>query len=519
MKKGIDISYHQGKIDFNKLKTSGIEFAILRSSYRNTMDTRFVEYARGLESVGIKILGVYHFIYGMSSEAVRKEAEFCVNCIKEAGLNRPLYVFADFEYDTVYKAAAAGVTLGKNECNLFTKTFCEAIEAHGYNAGIYTNLDYYKNWYRKDILDQYPIWLADYKGDPDYSCVMHQYSNKGKLPGINGDVDLDYFYEENFKMVENFSRTSVLNLAKSWLGKNEADGSHKEIVDVYNSYQGTFPRGVKMQYNWPWCACTWSALAIKLGYTQIMPIEISCEHLINAAKAMGCWVEDDSYIPKYGDAVLYDWQDNGVGDNTGWSDHVGTVSYVNKAAGYFTVIEGNYDNAVKERTVSINGRYIRGFITPKYNDGTEPIEPGYEKGLSVDKVAHQVISGIWSKGDERKKLLEAYGYNYDEVQNRVNEILNVPKKQPEAKKIVSTCYARYKDLSLTGIYQTTGDLYCRNDAGTNKKALCVIPKGTKVRNYGFYNLFEGVKWLYIQFELNGVEYIGFSSERYLKRTQ
>lgn len=516
MKRGIDISYHQGNINFEKLKESGIEFAILRSSYRNTIDPKFIEYAKGLKSVGITVLGVYHFIYAMSSEASRNEAEFCIKCIEEAGLKRPLLVFADFEYDSVNKAAAAGVTLGKNECNLFTTTFCETIESHGYDAGIYTNLDYYRNWYRKDVLDQYQIWLADYTGDPDYTCVVHQYSNKGHLPGINGDVDLDYFYEENFKMVENFSRTSVLNLAKSWLGKNEADGSHKEIVDVYNSFSGPLPRGVKMQYDWPWCACTWSALAIQLGYTSIMPIEISCEHLINAAKEMGCWVEDDAYVPEYGDAVLYDWQDNGIGDNVGWSDHVGVVSYANKAAGYFTVIEGNYDNAVKERTVSINGRYIRGFITPKYDDATTP-PTVLEKGLSVDKVAHQVITGIWSKGDERKRLLESHGYNYNEVQNRVNEILNVPKKEPEKKQVVSTCYARCKDLSLSGIYQTTADLYCRNDAGTNKKALCLIPKGTKVRNYGFYNLFENVKWLYIQFELNGVEYIGFSSEHYLRR--
>lgn len=518
MKRGIDISYHQGNIDFNKLKTSGIDFAILRSSYRNTMDTKFVEYVRGLESVGISVLGVYHFIYGMNSESVRKEAEFCVNCIKEAGLQRPLYVFSDFEYDSVKKAAAAGVTLGKAECNLFVETFCKTVESYGYDAGIYTNLDYYRNWYRKDLLAKYPIWLADYTGDPDYSCLVHQYSSKGSLPGISGAVDLDYFYDENFKMIENFSRTSVIDLAKSWIGRKESDGSHKDIIDIYNSYTGPLPRGVKMQYDWAWCACTWSALAIKLGYTSIMPIEISCEELIKAAKNMGCWVEDDGYVPKVADAVLYDWDDKGIGDNTGWSDHVGVVSYVNEAAGYFTVIEGNYGNAVKERTVSINGQYIRGFIAPKYDE--DPLvdnRPIRESGLAVDTVAHQVITGLWDKGEARKQLLESFGYDYDEVQSRVNAILQPDVKVPEKKTIKTTCYARCSDLSLSGVYQTTGDLYCRDDAGTNKKALCVIPKGTKVRNYGFYNLFENVKWLLVQFELNGIEYTGFSSERYLER--
>lgn len=114
-----------------------------------------------------------------------------------------------------------------------------------------------------------------------------------------------------------------------------------------------------MAYGWAWCAATWSALAIKLGYTDIMPVEISCYYLIEAAKKMGIWVEDDRYTPKPADAVLYDWNDSGRGDNTGTPDHIGTVESVNTAAGTFTVIEGNYSDAVKRRTMKINGRYIR----------------------------------------------------------------------------------------------------------------------------------------------------------------
>lgn len=102
------------------------------------------------------------------------------------------------------------------------------------------------------------------------------------------------------------SRAAVVNLVNSWLGKNESDGSYKSIIDIYNSFTGAFPRGTKMQYGWAWCACTWSALAIKLGYISIMPIEISCFYLIEAAKKMGIWVEDDAYVPSPGDAVLYD---------------------------------------------------------------------------------------------------------------------------------------------------------------------------------------------------------------------
>lgn len=85
---------------------------------------------------------------------------------------------------------------------------------------------------------------------------------------------------------------------------------------------------------------------------------------------MGCWQENDAYVPSPGDAILYYWQDNGIGDNTGNPDHVGTVIEVNKESGYMVIEEGNYSNAVKKRTLSINGKFIRGFITPKYDDNT-----------------------------------------------------------------------------------------------------------------------------------------------------
>lgn len=322
----------------------------------------------------------------------------------------------------------------------------------------------------------------------------------------------------------------VVELANSWLGKNEKDGSYKEIVDIYNT-QSKLPRNVKMQYGWSWCACTWSALAIKLGYTDIMPVEISCGELVLLAKNMGIWMENDGTSPHPGDAVLYDWQDKGSGDNTGWPDHIGLVDYVNQESGYFTTIEGNYNDSVKKRTVSINGRYIRGFIRPKY-DELDISNNMNIANKSVDTVAHEIIAGQWGSGSNRKHLLETNGYNYDEVQDRVNEILNgsaasIQKpvesnndiSQPYNKKVVSTCYARFCEPSVSGDYIATSDLYLRNDAGTNKKALVIIPKGTTVICKGFYSTTgrSNLKWLRVNFIMNGVYYEGFSSVNYLKR--
>lgn len=312
------------------------------------------------------------------------------------------------------------------------------------------------------------------------------------------------------------SRSEVVNLAVSWLGKNERDGSYKSIIDIYNSFEGPLPRGIKMRYNWPWCACTWSAIAISLGYTDVMPIEISCGQLVKQAQNMGCWQENDGYIPSPGDAILYDWDDKGIGDNTKWPDHVGVIERVNEKAGYMTVIEGNYKNSVKRRTVSINGKYIRGFITPKYTDNYVEYKES-ETTKDIKTVAMEVISGLWGSNTQRKEALERNGFNYEEVQAEVNKILNGFTNNKKNGKVETTCYAKSEDPSISGIYTTTANLYCRNDAGTNKKALCQIPKGTKVQNYGFYTEFNGVKWLLIQFTLNGIQYKGFSSSKYLRK--
>ena len=313
-----------------------------------------------------------------------------------------------------------------------------------------------------------------------------------------------------------YSRQKVVDTVNGWVGKNETDGSYKAIIDEYNKCPAAqLPRKTRMQYGWAWCAATWSAVAVKLGYLAIMPIEISCYYLIETAKKMGVWVENDTYTPQPGDAVLYDWDDSGSGDNTGSPDHVGTVVYVNEESGYMIVTEGNYSNAVKKRTISLNGRYIRGFITPKYNVGTVTDLPK-TGGKNLSEVAHEVIAGQWGNGDARKKALETAGYAYKDVQAEVNRILNGSAAQPQQqtqnqaqpvrKKITASCCARGYDKSLAGTYKVTASdgLYC-------------IPYGTDVKCYGYYNTSSGVKWMYIQFVMDGVQYTGFSSSAYLKK--
>lgn len=239
-------------------------------------------------------------------------------------------------------------------------------------------------------------------------------------------------YDQKGENAMKYSADAVVNLAKSWIGKNENDGSYKSIIDIYNSYKGAFPRGTKMAYGWAWCACTWSAIAIKLGYTAIMPIEISCGYLIERAKEMGIWTEDDKHVPHVGDACLYFWNDGAnyaSTDCTGWPDHVGVVVSVNKAVGTFEVVEGNKNNAVGTRTMNVNGRYIRGFICPKYDSGSSITTPAAQK--TVTELAYEVLAGKWGTGDARKNALTDAGYSYAAVQAKVNEICSGKTASPQ----------------------------------------------------------------------------------------
>lgn len=165
-------------------------------------------------------------------------------------------------------------------------------------------------------------------------------------------------------MNETQVRKAVADKANSYLGCNEADGSHKKIIDLYNSHK-PLARGYAVKYTDAWCATFASAVAIAMGYTDIIPTECGCEEFIKLAKAMGIWQENDAYTPKVGDMILYDWDDNGAGDDTGYSDHIGIVTAV--SGGSFTVTEGNMSNKVGQRNLAVNAKYIRGFVTPNYS--------------------------------------------------------------------------------------------------------------------------------------------------------
>ena len=255
--------------------------------------------------------------------------------------------------------------------------------------------------------------------------------------------------------------SAVIAQARAWIGKNEADGTHKSIVDIYNAHK-PLARGYAVKYTDSWCATFVSAVAIKCGATDIIPTECGCGQMIALFKSLGEWDENDNRTPQPGDIIFYDWDDNGKGDNTGWPDHVGIVESVNN--GNITVIEGNKNNAVSRRTISVNDRYIRGYGVPKYTK--ESGNAGNSTTKSIDELAKEVIAGKWGSGEERKKRLNAAGYSYNEVQSRVNAMLSgktTSKKIGVGDKVIVTNNITYAGKRFKTYYKEYDVIEVKND--------------------------------------------------------
>ncbi len=188
-KKGIDISHHQGDIDFEKLK-GNIDFAMVRTSYGSFYeDRKYKQNIQGLQRVGIPY-GLYHFSYATNVSDAKKEAKGFINLIKNYNPTYPVVI--DIE------SSDRTNNVSKDTLINIVKTICNEIEEAGYYVMIYANLDYLNNKLNESSLDKYDKWLAQWSNKPTYNKTfgMWQYSSKGSIPGIKGNVDLNIAYKD-----------------------------------------------------------------------------------------------------------------------------------------------------------------------------------------------------------------------------------------------------------------------------------------------------------------------------------
>ena len=154
------------------------------------------------------------------------------------------------------------------------------------------------------------------------------------------------------------ARKILVDKAGTFVGTTEGSIVHKWIIDEYNKIN-PLPRGYKVQYTDAWCATFVTVCAKMANMLDIIPAECGCPEMVRKFQAMGRWQERDDYRPALGDIAFYDWGNNPAGDNLGTPSHVGIVTAVYQDS--FVITEGNRSDAVRNITVSVNDKNLRGF--------------------------------------------------------------------------------------------------------------------------------------------------------------
>lgn len=226
--KGIDVSRHDGIVDWNKVKASGIDFAILRCGYGRKsvrqIDEQFERNYRECKRVGIPV-GVYHYSYAKNTEDAQLEADFMLELIKGK----------QFEYPVVFDIEdKSQEDLGKETLTDITIAFCEKMEQNGYYVSIYSNVDWFINKLDQSRLEAYDKWLAHWVTSPRWGNEfggLWQYTDSGRVDGIKTAVDMNISYRNYPWIIKgaglngygNKAVTYRIEAVKEGLSSTEAD--------------------------------------------------------------------------------------------------------------------------------------------------------------------------------------------------------------------------------------------------------------------------------------------------------
>lgn len=224
MKQGIDISEHNRYVDFKKVKQAGYDFVIIRLGWignlnNHTLDKYFEEYYSKAKEAGLQV-GVYVYSYCKSIDNIKKGANWTIDKLKGKTLEFP--VFLDLEDETI-------IGCGKKNLTNQAKEFSTIIKQAGLQAGIYANLNWFNNYLEVNELLNYKIWLAQYTNNQNHGAKfkvdMWQYTSKGNINGISGNVDLNKCLN-----CENKSEEEITGKKEEYDVKIYMNGTTKEIV-------------------------------------------------------------------------------------------------------------------------------------------------------------------------------------------------------------------------------------------------------------------------------------------------
>ncbi len=274
LKQGIDISAWQGNIDWDQVKNC-IEAVIIRAGYgKNNIDQKWVPNAEAVRDSSLDV-GAYWFSYAYTADMAYMEGCYAANAVKNKFGDRQIPIAFDLEYDSVAYAAKKGVKIGRAEATLFAIRFLTAVKEFGYRPMLYTNIDYIRNYFDlgaiRAAIPDLLLWVACWGSEPkDYNMAVWQYSSKGSVAGIIGNVDMDEVYVDMairdgaavpapVSPVPETGKKQMRVTAKTWLNIREAP-------DVNSADLGDLPAGTvitvdKIENGWAhfegYCSAQW----------------------------------------------------------------------------------------------------------------------------------------------------------------------------------------------------------------------------------------------------------------------
>ena len=234
---GIDVSQYQKEIDWAKVKAAGIDFAFIRVGYRgygsagtlnaSTKDSYFDKNMQNAIAAGVKV-GVYIFSQAITPEEAREEAQYILNNLGNYNVSMPLIMDYEYASDASDGGRVKKAKLSKTQATNICLAFCETIAAAGYTPMVYANASMLEDQLNASAISaNYRIWLANYTTSTSYSGIFDfwQYSSTGKVNGISGNVDMNFYYTQpgdNFMPhVSSISTASIASVANQpYTGKN-----------------------------------------------------------------------------------------------------------------------------------------------------------------------------------------------------------------------------------------------------------------------------------------------------------
>lgn len=197
--RGIDVSRFQSNVNWVLVDASGISFALVKAGFGNDAsqkDANFGANINGAFAAGLHV-GAYWFGYATSIQDAQKEADAFNQILSPYRGKLTFPVAYDYEYDSVrYFKERVGREPSNAEIDSFVQAFNDRMKSYGWFVNIYTNLDYYRSGKFTNSVKKYDVWLADYSGGPDYPCYIQQTGDKGSVPGISGNVDMDISFRD-----------------------------------------------------------------------------------------------------------------------------------------------------------------------------------------------------------------------------------------------------------------------------------------------------------------------------------